>query len=113
MESVSGFSQTPPAVNDRSVGPSPCGFPPDRAAGTVERVARKRKKRWSDLSPVARTAIVVGTVAELVVTAVALRDLVCRPSAEVRGRKSLWGLGLFVQPVGSPLYLLVGRSSAR
>ena len=46
-------------------------------------------------------------------TAVALRDLVRRPSAEVRGRKGLWGLGLFVQPVGSPLYLLVGRRPAR
>jgi hypothetical protein len=27
----------------------------------------------------------------------------------VRGPKMLWGLGLFVQPIGSPLYLLVGR----
>jgi Phospholipase_D-nuclease N-terminal len=76
-------------------------------------MARKRKKRWSKLSPVARTAIVVGSAAELVVTAVALRDLVRRPSAEVRGRKGLWGLGLFVQPVGSPLYLIVGRRPVR
>ena len=83
------------------------------AAGTVERVARKRKTRWSELGPVARVAIVVGSAAELVVTAVALRDLVRRPSAEVRGRKGLWGLGLFVQPVGSPLYLLAGRRPAR
>ena len=50
-----------------------------RTAGTVERVARKRRKRWSELSPVARTAIVAGSAAELVVTAVALRDLVRRP----------------------------------
>jgi hypothetical protein len=27
----------------------------------------------------------------------------------VRGRKALWAPFLFVQPVGSPLYLLVGR----
>jgi Phospholipase_D-nuclease N-terminal len=73
-----------------------------RTAGTVEHMARKRKKRWSKLS-----------AAELVVTAVALRDLVRRPSAEVRGRKGLWGLGLFVQPVGSPLYLIVGRRPVR
>lgn len=57
----------------------------------------------------ARTAIVLGWLAELVVTAVALRDLVRRPAAKVRGPKPLWGIGLFVQPVGSPLYLLWGR----
>ena len=83
------------------------------AAGTVGRMAKRRKKRWSELGPVARMAIVVGSAAELVVTAVALRDLVRRPASEVRGRKGLWGLGLFVQPVGSPLYLLVGRRPAR
>jgi hypothetical protein len=67
------------------------------------------KKRWSELGPVARTAIVVGGAVELVVTAFALQDLIRRPTPEVRGRKGIWGIGLFVQPVGSPLYLLVGR----
>ena len=71
------------------------------------------KKRWSELGPVARTAIVVGSAAELVVTAVALRHLVRRPPAEVRGRKGPWGIGLLVQPVGFPVYLLVGRHPAR
>jgi hypothetical protein len=70
---------------------------------------RRKKKRWSDLPPVAKTGIVVGGIAETVVTAFALRDLVRRPAAQVRGPKPLWGVGLFVQPVGSPLYLLVGR----
>jgi hypothetical protein len=58
---------------------------------------------------VARAAIVLGGIAELVVTAVALRDLLRRPAAQVRGPKPLWAVGLFVQPVGSPLYLLCGR----
>ena len=48
-------------------------------------------------------------VAELVVTAVALRDLVRRPASRVRGPKLLWYPVLFVQPVGSPLYLVAGR----
>ena len=70
---------------------------------------KKRKKRWSDFSPRAQTAIVLGGIAEVVVTSVAFRDLVRRPAALVRGPKPLWGAALFVQPIGSPLYLLAGR----
>jgi hypothetical protein len=67
------------------------------------------KKRWSELSPAARTAIVIGAVAEFVVTTIALRDLISRPADEVRGWKLFWVVGFFVQPIGSPLYLVVGR----
>jgi hypothetical protein len=67
------------------------------------------RKRWSDFSPAVRTAIVLGAFAELVVTTIALRDLIRRPVDEVRGPKLLWGPFLFVQPIGSPLYLVVGR----
>jgi hypothetical protein len=70
---------------------------------------RPRKKRWSEYSPAARVAIVSLAIVELVLTTVALRDLVRRPAGEVRGPKPLWFLGCFVQPIGSPLYLLVGR----
>jgi len=70
---------------------------------------KKRKKRWSDFSPLTQTAIVLGGIAEVVVTTVAFRDLVRRPAALVRGPKPLWGAALFVQPIGSPLYLLAGR----
>lgn len=68
-----------------------------------------RRKRWSELSPAARTAIVIGAGAELIVTAIALHDLVGRPADRVRGSKALWFLGCFVQPIGAPLYLAVGR----
>ena len=54
-------------------------------------------------------AIVIGGIAELVVTTIAVRDLIRRPASEVRGWKLLWFLGCFVQPIGSPLYLVVGR----
>ena len=37
------------------------------------------------------------------------QDLVRRPASEVRGSKFLWAIGCFVQPIGSPLYLVVGR----
>jgi hypothetical protein len=70
---------------------------------------KNRKKTWSELSPAARAAIALGGLAEVVVTSVALRDLVRRPAVLVRGPKPLWGAALLVQPIGSPLYLLVGR----
>ena len=73
---------------------------------------KSKKKKWSELSPKTRAAIVAGGLAEVVVTSIALRDLVRRPAALVRGPKPLWGAALFVQPVGSPLYLLVGRRAA-
>jgi hypothetical protein len=75
-------------------------------------MAKKNRKKWSELSPATRAAIVLGGVAEAVVTTVALRDLVRRPAVLVRGPKRLWGAALFVQPIGSPLYLLVGRRAA-
>jgi len=71
-----------------------------------------KKKMWSELSPTTRVAIVAGGLAELVVTSIALRDLVRRPAALVRGPKLLWGPLLFVQPIGSPLYLIAGRRAA-
>ena len=52
---------------------------------------------------------VVVALVELVVTSFALRDLSRRPASQVRGPKLLWRLGVLVQPVGSPLYLLVAR----
>jgi len=74
---------------------------------------RKRKKKtWSELSPTTRVAIVAGGLAELVVTSIALRDLIRRPAALVRGPKLLWGPLLLVQPIGSPLYLIAGRRAA-
>ncbi len=67
------------------------------------------KRRWSDLDPRAKAAIVVGSLVELVLTSVALRDLKRRPSSQVRGPKFLWRLLAFVQPVGPVAYLLLGR----
>ena len=71
------------------------------------------KKRWEDFTAAQKTAIVLGAAAELVVTSIALRDLVRRPTGEVRGAKLLWVLGFLVQPVGAPLYLVLGRRNAR
>jgi hypothetical protein len=70
------------------------------------------RRRWEDLSRGQQTAIVVGATVELVLTAVALKDLARRPAAQVRGPKPLWAMACFVQPVGPIAYLVAGRRSA-
>jgi Phospholipase_D-nuclease N-terminal len=79
------------------------------AIGAENQKMENKKKRWSDFSPAARKAIVAGGIAEAVVTTIALRDLVRRPTGEVRGAKLAWVLGFFVQPFGPLLYLVAGR----
>ena len=69
----------------------------------------RKKKRWSDFSPPQQTAIVLGAIAELIVTTIALRDLARRSAGQVRGRKLFWIAAFSVQPVGPLLYFLVGR----
>ena len=72
-----------------------------------------QKRRWSDLSPTAKVLLVLGSVIELVLTTIALRDLSRRPADQVRGPKFAWGLMSFVQPVGPIAYLLLGRRRDR
>ncbi|WP_310961505.1 PLDc N-terminal domain-containing protein [Nocardioides terrisoli] len=67
------------------------------------------KKRWSDLSPTARKAIIAGGAAELVLTSMALRDLSRRDGSSVRGPKPIWVLSFVVQPFGPLAYLGFGR----
>ncbi len=67
------------------------------------------KKTWSDLTPLQQKAVIVGGIAELVLSTLAARDLTRRPSAQVRGPKALWALALTVQPVGPVAYLAIGR----
>ena len=72
-----------------------------------------QKRRWSDLSPTAKVLLVLGSVIELVLTTIALRDLSRRPADQVRGPKFAWGLMSFVQPVGPIAYLVLGRRRDR
>jgi Phospholipase_D-nuclease N-terminal len=66
-------------------------------------------KKWSDLTDGQKATVVVGGVAEAVMTAIALRDLARRPAEDVRGPKALWALACFVQPLGPVAYLAAGR----
>jgi len=69
------------------------------------------KKKWSDLSTPAKVAVVLGSIVELTLTAIAMRDLSRRSAAQVRGPKWIWRLVSLVQPFGPILYLLAGRRS--
>jgi hypothetical protein len=75
----------------------------------MEAEPSRTKRRWSDFSRQQQTAIVLGAIAELIMTTVALRDLARRPATQVRGRKLPWVFACFVQPIGPVLYFLVGR----
>lgn len=66
-------------------------------------------KKWRDLTPGQRGAILVAGSIEVTLTAMAARDLWSRPAEQIRGRKGLWWLGIFVQPLGPVAYLLAGR----
>ena len=75
-------------------------------------MAAKAKKKWSDLSPAQQRVIMVGGAMEVVVTAVALRDIARRPASQVRGSKAAWVLSFVVQPFGPLAYFAFGRGTA-
>jgi hypothetical protein len=66
-------------------------------------------KRWADMSPVQRKAIVALSAVEMVLTATAAADLYRRPQSGLRGPKALWWAGIFIQPVGPVAYLTCAR----
>ncbi len=69
----------------------------------------RNKKKWSDLTPAQQRAIKVGGALEVVLTALALRDLARRPADEVHGSKALWAVSFVVQPFGPLAYFAAGR----
>jgi hypothetical protein len=68
-------------------------------------VAKKNKKKWSELSGVQQALLLTLISVEVSLTATAMVDLVRRPPEQVHGRKGLWALAMFVQPVGPIAYL--------
>jgi hypothetical protein len=68
-----------------------------------------QKKTWSDLTEGQRRAVVVSGILELVLTVLAIRDLVRRPQDGVRGPKAAWVASFVVQPIGPIAYFLFGR----
>ena len=77
--------------------------------GDLREVPELSRTRWDDLPGWQQAAIVAVGAAEVVLTTVAVADLVRRPRAAIRGPKALWALGFGVQPFGPLVYLLAGR----
>jgi len=67
------------------------------------------RKRWAELPQWQQAGIVALSAVEIVLTTMAVADLVRRPKSQVRGPKGLWALGFSVQPFGPVAYLLLGR----
>ena len=68
-------------------------------------------KRWSDLSPGARKAIIVVGIAEAALKAAAAIDMKRRPADQIRGPKWAWAAGLVINSAGIiPIsYFVFGR----
>ena len=68
-------------------------------------------KRWSDLSPGARKAIIVVAVAEAALKTAAAIDIKRRPADQIRGPKWAWAAGLIINSAGIiPIsYFVFGR----
>lgn len=71
-------------------------------------------RRWRELSNRQQAIVLTLASIEVSLTATAAVDLYRRPAGQVRGRKALWWLAIFVQPVGPIAYLVFGsRRAAR
>ncbi|MGA5541384.1 hypothetical protein ACPCIR_05980 [Mycobacterium sp. NPDC051198] len=72
------------------------------------------KKRWNDLSPRAKTAVIAVAAVDAGLRAWALRDLAGRDASRINGPKWLWGSALGVLSTSGVVpaaYLVVGRRS--
>jgi hypothetical protein len=72
-------------------------------------MARRSKKRWSELSQQQRSAIVMAGAVQVGLQVAALVDLRRRPPDGVRGRKSIWAALSFVNFLGPIAYFAYGR----
>lgn len=67
-----------------------------------------RKKKWSELSPMARFGTIVAAVVQLTLLIAAQRDISRRPAEEIRGSKALWRVASLVNFIGPGTYFVVG-----
>jgi hypothetical protein len=66
-------------------------------------------RRWADLSPRGRAAVLTLASVQLSLAATAWTDLVRRPAREVNGPKGLWALVIAINFVGPVAYFRWGR----
>ena len=66
-------------------------------------------RRWTDLSPRARAAVLALATVQVSLAATAWTDLARRPARKVNGPKALWAVVIAVNTVGPLAYLRWGR----
>ncbi len=71
------------------------------------------RKRWQDLSLAQKTGNILMAGVELVLTSVALWDIAHRPVGEINGKKRMWVMTSFIQPIGPIIYFLFGRKMGK
>jgi hypothetical protein len=67
------------------------------------------KRRWNDLSPTQRRAIIGAGIVQNSLLVAALVDIRRRPQKKVRGDKRLWAAGAFVSWIGPIAWFTYGR----
>jgi hypothetical protein len=67
------------------------------------------KRRWRDLSPARRGAIVAAAIVQNGLLVAALIDIRRRPARKIRGSKRRWVAASFVSWVGPIAYFTHGR----
>ena len=70
------------------------------------------KKKWSDLSPRAKTVILTLASVQISLAATAWADLATRPSERVNGSKAKWAAIIAINFVGPLAYFRWGRRPA-
>jgi hypothetical protein len=70
---------------------------------------RVDQKRWENMSPAARSLILVLGVVQIGLLVAALRDIRARTPEEINGNRKLWTAALFVNFVGPISYFIWGR----
>jgi len=69
----------------------------------------RQRKKWSELTPARRRAIVAAATVQFVLQALALWDVRRRPADELKGSRTWWTVATFVNIVGPVAYFTLGR----
>jgi Phospholipase_D-nuclease N-terminal len=67
------------------------------------------RKRWSDLRPGQRAAVLAVGAAQVTLAVTAWADLARTPSAQVNGRKAVWAAVIAVNWIGPASWFRWGR----
>jgi hypothetical protein len=67
-----------------------------------------RKKKWNELSPMARVGTITAGIVQLSLLVAAQTDITRRPAAQIRGSKAMWRLATLVNFIGPATYFTFG-----